>query len=202
MPVPSSVDYVNRALRLLGGETITALTLEDSPTAAVAVDIYDPAVRELLAKHPWRFATTRIQLAEVNEDLPGGSPWSHQYAIPTSTLRLVRTDKTSASYELFSAPGEVDGGGMQLRMYTDETVVWADVTRVVDPELFPPMFQKALVMRLASELAMPVTRRPDIEQLFEQRAVQAEADAIVHDWNQAPWYELDDGNILADARFG
>lgn len=195
--MPSSVDYINRALRLLGGETIISLDPEDSPTAAVAVEIYDPTVREMLAKHPWRFATARIQLAEVVEDLPAGSPWTHQYAIPTSTLRLVRTDQTSARFELFAAPT-----GSQLRMYTDEPVVWADVTRVVDDTLFPPMFAKALVMRLAAELAMPVTRRIDIAQSFEGRAIAAEADAIVQDWSQSPWYELDDGNILADARFG
>lgn len=199
----TSVEYVNRALHLLGAQPITALSLEDSPNAATAVALYQPAVDELLAEWPWRFATTRVQLSEVAEDLPGPTGWwTHQYAIPNDCLKIIRTDRQSGRWEIFAAPGGVEGGGMQRRLYSDETLVWADMVRRIDPTLFPAHFQRALVNRLAAVLAMPVTRKWDIAQYFAQMADRVLAGSKAHDANEQPMGELDDGNLLADARYG
>lgn len=198
----TAVDYVNRALDLIGARPISVLSPEDSPNAATASRLYEPALDEMLSEWPWRFATTRVQLSQVAEGLPGGSDWTYQYAIPLDCLRIVRTDTPQARFEIYAAPGEVAGGGMQKRLYTDEPVVWADVVRRIDSSLLPAHFTRAFVMRLAALLAMPVTRRFDIADAFEARAVAALAEAKAQDWNEMPWPELDDSRLLADARYG
>lgn len=193
----SSVDYVNRALVMLGAETITALTLEDSPNAATAVDLYDPTLEQLLSEWPWRFATGRVQLSQIDDVDPIDTAWTYQYALPAVTLRIVRTDVTNGRWMLYRDP---ESG--YRRLYSDEASVWADIVQVPDAALFPPHFQTALVASLAAQLAMPVTRKWDIAQTFEARAQRAISSAKAHDWNEQPWPEMDDACLLLNARFG
>lgn len=194
--MPTAVDYVNRALHLLGAGTISALTPEDSPNAATAVQLYEPTLHELLARHPWRFAATRVQLSQLT-DAPANTDWSYQYALPVGTLRVVRTDVNAGSWMLYRDPA----AGYR-RLYSNESVVWADLVLEPDASLFPPHFQAVLVARLAAALALPITRRAEIAQAYDARAADAESAAITQDWNEQPWPELDDGNVLVHAKYG
>lgn len=192
----SSVQQVNRALTLLGAETISALTPEDSPAAAMAVDLYDPTVDELLAEFPWRFAVAREQLSKLTTT-PANTNYTTEYALPADTLRIVRTSNDNDDWMLYR---DFETG--YRRLYSNSTTLWADLVRRPDPALFPAHFVEALVYRLASVLAMPITRRVDFMQAFAGMAAAALSKAKAIDWNEQPWPDMDDGNIIANARLG
>lgn len=190
------VDYVNRALSMLGAETIAALEYSDSANAATAKDLYDPTVNELLMEWPWRFAVGREQLSRLTTT-PLNTDFEYEYALPADLLRIVTTDVDDGQWMLYRDP---ESG--YRRLYANADSVKADIVRRPDDSLFPPHFQKALVHRLAMVLAMPVTRRPDFFNLYAGLAEAALGQAKAQDWNEQPWPEMDDGDLLIDARNG
>lgn len=192
----SAVEYVNRAILTLGGQPIAVLSPEDSPLAATAIDLYTATLEQLLAEFPWRFATTRMQLSKLTTS-PADTNWQYEYALPAETLRVVRTDLRDGAWMLYR-----DQASGYRRLYSNESVVWADIVVQGDAALFPAHFQTALVARLCAALAMPVTRRIDIMQAFKAEAEREVSKACTQDFNEMPWQELEDGNLLADARFG
>jgi hypothetical protein len=81
-------------------------------------------------------------------------------------------------------------------------IVWADVIiRPTSQEYYPTHFQRAVVARLAKAFAMPVTRRTEFFSSFSQMAEVEVGRAKMQDWNEQPWPELDDGNLIAEARY-
>lgn len=190
------VDYVNRALSMLGAETITALSYDDSPNAATAKDLYDSTVNELLMEWPWRFAVGREQLSRLTTT-PLNADFEYEYALPTDLLRIVSTDIPGGSWMLYRDPES-----QYRRLYANADSVKADMVRRPNDSLFPPNFQRALVHRLAMVLAMPVTRRVDFLQVFAGMAAASLQQAKAQDWNEQPWPEMDDGNLLINARNG
>jgi hypothetical protein len=196
----TNLSLTNRALSMLGAETIGSFTASDSPQAAIAVELYQSTIDQHLSEWDWRFAVQRRQLSEVAEPLPAGSPWSHQYAIPTNCLRFIKTDLAQGRWEIYAAPTGDEGG--QLRLYSDEREVWADRVIRQEAALMPAHFQKAAELRLAAVLAMPITRNRQVADYYLALASAAVAQAKAIDWNSQPWPEIEGGRMLADARFG
>ena len=190
------LDFVNRALVMLGGETVAAVNDTDSPNAASANLLYQPTVDELLAEFPWKFATRRVQLTQ-SVTAPPNSIYKYQYALPANTLRVVNVAVDTGRWEFYR-----NATGDERVLYSDETVVWADViVRPTSEEAYPAHFQRALVARLALALAMPVTRRVDFYRMYAALADAEVSRAKSQDWNEQPWPEMDDGNLIAASRY-
>lgn len=186
----SAVELVNEALTRIGADTISSLEAEESPTAAIATSLYQPTVDRLLSEFPWRFATKRVQLSRLAAAPP--DPWTYQYALPAGTLRVIRTDQRRENFDLYRA----DDTGNRV-LYSDRSEVWADVVvSIEDGGLFPAHFEEALVAKLAATLAMPITRRFDVREVFMAEAKVAVAKAKSQDWNEAPAREIDDGDSI------
>ena len=198
MANPTSI--TNRSLSLLGAATISVLSPDDSPQAAIAVQLYQPTVDALLSEWDWRFAVEVRQLSEVAEDLPAGVEWDHQYAIPVDCLRLIRLDVENIPYEVVSSPTGNEGG--QRRLYSDESELWAHMVIRKEAALWPAHFAEALCLRFAAVLAMPITRRVDFAQEYERKGEAAVARAKAIDFNEQPWPTIQGGRQIADARFG
>lgn len=197
----ADLDLVNRALMMLGGETISAMPASigaaDSPNAATAFLLYQPTVDELLAEYPWRFAVRRVQLDQPGGGGPPNSLYKYQYSLPANTLRVVNVDIAPGVWEIYR-----DASGDARRIYCDEPTAWADVIiRPTSQEYYPTHFQRAVVARLAKAFAMPVTRRTEFFSSFSQMAEVEVGRAKMQDWNEQPWPELDDGNLIAEARY-
>jgi hypothetical protein len=198
--VANATSITNRALSMLGAARIGVLASDDSPQAAIALELYQPTVDALLSEWDWRFAVEVRQLSQVAEPLPAGADWDYQYAIPTNCLRLIRLDVENIPYEVVSSPTGNEGG--QRRLYSNESELWAHMVIRKEAALWPAHFAEALVYRFAAVLAMPITRRVDFAQAFDAKADAAVAKAKAIDWNEQPWPEIQGGRMLADAQFG
>ena len=155
----------NIALGKIGATRITALT--DASQAARFCSLFYAQCRdEVLRMHAWNFAGDRATLSQLAAAPTFG--WAVQYQLPTTCLRVLQLNgfEPTEQRSLF----EIEQG----RLLTDETTAQITFTaRVTDCNLYDPLFIKALAVKLASELAMPLTgsRSQGIELLKEYEGV-------------------------------
>jgi len=85
MAAPSTTDIANRALQMLGANTILALT--DATREARAADTcYDSCRKAELRSHPWNFAVKRVILAPDATAPAFG--YAYQFTLPSDCLRV------------------------------------------------------------------------------------------------------------------
>jgi hypothetical protein len=136
-----------RALIKIGAAPITAFT--DGTAEATVADALYPTTRDaLLSANAWSFATAHVRLARIDAVPVADFAFVHQ--LPADFLRAL------------SAGAEGRGRGLACRIAGDRiesdaaTVVLAYVRRVPEAQ-FPPMFDQALIARLAAEFCIPLT---------------------------------------------
>ncbi len=145
------VGLANQALVSHGANEIEALD-EDSTEAIVAVRIVDPTIRFCFSLHPWRFATTSVQLTrDTLATLANESPYEAVYTIPAGVQRLiaVRVDDTPIEFDRYDGKILCDAGETEL--------VVADIVREVDPDFWPAYFESLVVAQLALRMCKPLT---------------------------------------------
>jgi hypothetical protein len=192
------IDLANRALYRIGGVRLSVLTPEASPTAAMVLELAPPRLDALLADYHWGFATRTLQLTEIAEDLPAGSPYTNQFTVPTDCLSFIKTDTEGERWEIHAQPG-----GNERRVYLmREGPVYADMVLRIETALYPPHVEQAATAALAAEFAMPITRDATIAAYWEQQAALLLSKAKTHDANEQPMREIAGGRYLADARYG
>jgi hypothetical protein len=156
----SDLDVVNGALDLLGVSPISAIG-EDSVAGALAARTYAQRRDELLASHPWGFATVRVALVELPAP-DSESGFLHRYQLPDDYLRVV---------EVIGA--ETDEWVVEGReLWTDlATPVWVRMIRkVTQPGLFSAPFVDALRHDLAREWSEPLSQSSSLAQRIEMKA--------------------------------
>ncbi len=180
---------------MLGQDSITALDADESATAAAAVEVYEAEKDGLLGEFQWNFATKRVPLSLLTAAPP--DPWTRQFSLPADFLLLLKTSQAGLHYDIQAD----DDSPHQLRLYTDVKALDIVYIASVGEGLFPPYFQDALVHRLASCLAMPITENPAIAQFWERKAMSSCSKAKALDYNQAPAREIVDDAGVSSRRF-
>ena len=167
MPTTPSTDIevAQKAMVLIGLEPLTSFT-DNTDEALVANTIFEDVVEDCLGQHSWNFATgqkTLARLANVPVDR-----WDAAYALPTSPdviqVLTVTIDDAPQPYDIYER---------YVYINADAT---ADVVLnyVFRPETqyWPPTFTMWVIFRLASVLALSVTRKADVAQSYTQLAEQ------------------------------
>lgn len=154
----SETEICNVALGLLGAGPITSLDADTSKSARACQVFYSRCRDQLNASYRWNFALTRVTLGGADEEEPAFG-FTYAYTLPDGLLRLWETN----------IPQGVDFKVESGRILTDETNVSILYSRLVTSvSSFTLGFQSALEYRLASEIAMLVTREPKIQMaMFE-----------------------------------
>lgn len=169
--LPSQVDVANLALIKLGDVQILTFD-DDSAHARVVKLLYPRVVDAVLRDHRWRFSIRQASLAQ----LAGTPTWryAYRYQLPTDPycLRVIRVSTEDPALGN-SDPWEIQG----REILTDaESVNIEYVARVTDPQQWDVAFLDALVERLASELAMPITNTPSVRgQLLQAYMMKMDA---------------------------
>lgn len=184
MAPPSSVQLCNRALARLGESPVESIEAPTTDIGAQCALIYDDAVLELLAAHPWNFAVTRQELV-VLPDEPVFD-WSYAFQLPTDPPCLRALDTSSDLSWGSNVPWPPPTSGLwQIERQGADTVLMADenpmslryIAAITDPVKFSPHFRAALVAELAYQMAYAVTEKADMLDLWERRAKVALAKA-------------------------
>jgi hypothetical protein len=185
-----SVTIVNMALGKIGQEPISSLT-EGSAAANAANLVYDSCRRAVLEAFPWSFATKSAQLNRLVSAPPD---YLFAYAMPSDCIHAIRVQNAS----MYGG----DRSGFLVRgdavLSNSPAVTLEYVADVTDPNRFEARFIEALVLRLASELAMPVGAKAELA--FRYRD---EYEAIVRQSagkSASQFYEELDDNPFLSAR--
>lgn len=143
----SPTEIVNQALDLLGEATIASFN-DDSTTARLANRHYNRLLYELLADHPWNFATWRENLA-VLSDAPAWG-FAYKYQLPADYIQARRINAPSRRQ-----PYRVEGLTIMTDLSGPLPILYT--RKVENPNYFAPLFVSALVHRLAHAMCMPLT---------------------------------------------
>lgn len=159
----TSIDICARALILIGANPITSFS-DGTTEATVAANLYEDTVRDMLARHRWRFATGQSQLSRLVA-VPDGR-WDSAYQLPSDLLILHSITVTDdvIAYDRYQ--------DMVYCNATSEDVVIADYTFRADESLWPPTFVTAMQFQLASIFAYSVAAQEGLSDMMEKRAVR------------------------------
>lgn len=155
----SEVSICNRALQILGSDSIIALT-DDNNRAREMTRAYEPLRDAELERHWWRFATKRKALPALSSAPAFG--YAYQYQVPNDLLAL-RTGgdltpgadlsdlRAGSDSELYALEGRV----ILTDLGAPLNIVYS--AKVTDPNVFSPSFCEVLSARLADECCERIT---------------------------------------------
>lgn len=149
----SQLAVANTALALLKNvDGITAISAgaSDTPEQKYCYRFFEPARLCVLRAHDWPFARKRLCVAAAYD--PGTARYG--VPIPSDCVRILSFLDAAGRQIAY----EREGATALLREEPDQMLYSSDVT---DIDLWDPLARDALVNRLASDLAEPVTGRED-----------------------------------------
>jgi hypothetical protein len=147
----SKVDIANEALLMLGANSITSFTDNDS-NAVLVNRFFDGERDAVLRSHRWNCAITTANLASL-----ATAPiidWAFKFTLPTDPYCLRVLDVRTVSGDI-----KLDHAIQGRELLTEESTV--DITyiqRLEDTTLFDALLHQAIVFRIAWKLAYPITR--------------------------------------------
>ena len=153
----TEVKICNKALLLLGAESITSFT--DGSTAGNACGLIYPDVKATtLGMYAWSFT---IAKKELNRDVETpNSEWTYQFTMPNDMLtgvpRAVRASSTAGSPLITTWDMGTALGGYSA-LLTNQTTIFIDYQRSVEEGNMPSYFTQLLTYQLAWHLAEVMT---------------------------------------------
>jgi hypothetical protein len=175
------VDLCNRALSECGLEPIGDIE-DGSPASRLMLRVYQPSLRQMLAKAPWNFARKQdilIVMADIYgqlislRDVP--APWAYMYEWPVDCVDA-RWVLPTVPYEyqlpvpflVTSAPrpnpldsswDSIEGHDPEqtrviVTNHPDASLIYTALMQY--PDAWDPLFEEAMVARLAAQAAMPL----------------------------------------------
>lgn len=160
----AAVPVVNRALVTLLGDKPIADLAEDSTRAIVCATEYEPLVSELFEGHDWNFASLRVaSLAPLLD----GPLWDYAYAfqLPADCVRVRATSEDRAE------------GGDGSRWQVEGRTLVADVSTIslrytarVPEGHWRAAFATAVAYALAARIALAITGKASVKELYEKLA--------------------------------
>ncbi len=158
----SAVAAVNQALVALGEDrTMEELsTTSTDATSRKAAFIYESARQKVLRDHAWTFARREVPSGPPAAVAPPRAPFPFVYPMPVRMLRVLSClDEAGHEVRWTLAPREIHCERPACRL-----IYAADVD---DLDKWSPEAYRALVLRLAADLAKAVTGRINERQLQE-----------------------------------
>jgi len=165
----SEVSICNRALALLGANTITSLS-DGSTEANVCKAVYADARDGILRSRPWSCAIQRATLAQLST----APVWDYgkAYSLPNDPHCLAVLElKETTKYRI---------EGRTLVCNTDTATI-KYVARITDPAQFDPSLVFALSSRIGAEIAYALTQNRALSNDMWSMSAQALTDASVDD---------------------
>jgi hypothetical protein len=152
----SEIDICNLALSHIGASaTISSLT-EQSEEAFHCNLLYADARDAVLRAHPWGFAKRYLALSECAN--PPGN-WKYRYAYPNDAIyarEILQANTLGDPIKFEIALSDKFNSREVLTNQENATLVYT--YKVTNTLVFDPLFINALAWRIASDIAMPLTR--------------------------------------------
>ena len=159
----TDIEVAQRAMVLVGMEPLSSFT-EATDEALVMNTTYEDMVEDCLAQNNWNFATGQIVLSRLADNPI--DRWDSAYAMPTEPAVIqVQTITISDVVQVY----DIYEKYIYINASADDTVVLNYIYRV-DTQYWTPAFTLWVIYRLASVLALSVTRKADIAKSYREMA--------------------------------
>lgn len=161
----SAIEVINKALVLLGANTITSLSEGSVESTYVGV-VFDGVRQSCLRLHPWNFAIKDIELSAILN----GSDFqrAYQYMLPANSLRLL-TVYDDGAYKLKGKSIYTNKDTCKIRYVYDN----------IDYASWAAGFTDVVAYKLAAELAYTLTKSTTLmgamTELFGKHLIEAKA---------------------------
>ena len=190
-----STTICNLALAKIGDQSITSL--DDNTVESRFCKLYYPvALGECLMLNTWNFATKLATLSQITT--PPLFDWGHAYQLPADFARITKFNPSNLNDQI--ANYEINGSVL----LTDEsTASIAYISNNPDPSTFTPSFISILTLKLASDLAKPISGSLELKNQLLQQFERSIAEAGRTDANSTrprkvePWVN----SALVNSRF-
>lgn len=187
--VTSAVDICNLALDFLERAPITSIETPSNATEELMARWYDTTRKQALRKHPWNFATKRIQLAP-NATAPNFG-YSKQFTLPSDYIRIKypATSVVVGDSPLPASAYSVEGNSILIGEASTEDTNILNLVYVSDFETVTKMdanFVMFFAALLASNVAYKVTQSNQTVQRMQQLVDKYEAEARSMDGQENP----------------
>lgn len=186
--MPSTAEELcNVALARVGQkrDLLDDFAADTTEAAELCRALYPVARDAILASAPWSFATKRATLADLDDPRSG---WAYTYALPTDCLvarELYAGSRNPTADERIVFAIEYDATTAKRVLVTDQEDAELVYTAALEAvPLFPPLAQEAIAWRLASDLALALTVKPQVGLAMAQGAARALATAIAADFRE------------------
>lgn len=126
----TKIDLCSMALLKIGENPIQSLT-DDTAASKLARTLFEPVMDSIIAAHPWRFATQRLELKKNTDG---------DFLIPANVLRVLKTS------------GHIIGNKI---LFDGDTITITAVVKTT-PESYPGYFVSLAATRLAMEFCIPL----------------------------------------------
>lgn len=190
MPALTSTDLVNRALDLLGTQSIQALT-DNTTEAKLASRNYDACRRAVLRMHPWNFAIRRVTLDEPDAQAPVHG-YVNRFLLPIDFIRIKEFTDIDPDYRIEGRAVVTDEGTLDLVYVYDH----------VDVDDFDALFFEAFAHYLAWSMCSKLTQsdivKEELWKAFDRIVKKARHTDSVED----PAVMLDHDRWLRDRNAG
>lgn len=180
----TDVEICSAALILLGEAPIASLS-ETSKRATQAANLWPTARRDLLRLHNWNCALTRVVLSPLSTAPAFG--YTYQFTKPGDWLRLVQVGEY----------GETDYVFENNRILCNEVILKLVYVADVEPGLWDSMLTDLAILRMARDLAYPVTRSASMRAEMNQEYRLAERMARNVDGQENPPETWGDSPFIA-----
>lgn len=179
----AKLDIWNLALANIGQTDLKSLT-QPGPAASACRLRYDEARLECLALSLWNFASMWRKGTRL--DIEAKPPYSACYQYPPDAIKVFeilrpKGRKEPIPFEVTARPG-FDGEKLIHTDWPDPVFVYTvDREQVED---FDPLFLQAFVWMLSSKIAMPITKKLQLQQEGYKMAVLKASEARASDYNE------------------
>ena len=165
------LDIANRALALIGCAALTSFS-EASKEAQTVTRILTSSVSDVYSQYNWKIARKKEELSCWETDIPG----EYCFSYPPDFGRLEQVICDGEWYA--DAKGIVTKAQQVFLVYRAIPTMAEDMT---------PTMANLVTLRLAADLAMPLTHSEGLKQMCEQKYETAYAKAVLLD--NVPHYE-------------
>lgn len=146
----SKTDIANQALGRIGAQRIMDLDDVDSKSARICKNVFEATVREVGRSAEWNCLKKRARIGRLTDAPEFG--WAYQYQLPADFLRMVKLNGTRADND----PGdEWEVEGRKLLTDAEEAKIQF-IGYKDDPNEYDALFTNAVVVLLASKIAVPL----------------------------------------------
>jgi hypothetical protein len=157
----SKTDIANQALTRVGAKTIMDLDDETSSNARTVKNVFELSVRQLARSHPWNCLKARANLAQLSTG--PAFEYEYRYRLPTNCVRLVDFNGVYVwdRYEGFTIEGR------DLLTNSSEAKI-TFIRYEEDPTVYDPMLIEALVILIASKVAIPIRQDESLSRSYKE----------------------------------